>query len=41
MKKYFDKKAYGVFLMIFVFFTAACEAEAAKLATEKQRAFGV
>ena len=35
MKKYFDKRLMGVFLMIFVFFTAACEAEAAKSLRQK------
>lgn len=35
MKKYFDKRLIGVFLMIFVFFTAACEAEAAKSLRQK------
>lgn len=35
MKKYFDKRLIGVFLMIFVFFTAACEAKAAKSLRQK------
>ena len=35
MKKYFDKRLMGVFLMIFVFFTAACEAKAAKSLRQK------
>lgn len=35
MKKYFDKGLVLSFLMIFVFFTAACEAEAAKSLRQK------
>ena len=35
MKKYFDKGLVLAFLMIFVFFTAACEAEAAKSLRQK------
>ena len=39
MKKYFDKRLIGVFLMIFVFFTAACEAKAAKACDRKAACF--
>lgn len=35
MKKYFDKGLVLAFLMIFVFFTAACKAEAAKSLRQK------